>query len=114
MAVLLSVMSLYAAVVCSIAAMPAFAAKSQRYRHLQCCRCPYFHAHWYAQAAFDNGNEEGNGDSDKGGKQATVTATKRATTMAMRAAGDKGAMVTVARAMAMALRVVGKQQQQEQ
>ncbi len=36
-----------------------------------------------------NGNEEDNGDSNKGGEQATAMATKRAMAMATRVRGDE-------------------------
>ncbi len=36
-----------------------------------------------------NGNKEGNGDSNKGGRQAVVTATKRAMAKTTRVVGNK-------------------------
>ncbi len=43
-----------------------------------------------------NGNEEVDGNSDKGGRQAMATATKRATVTATRVVGDEKAMATSA------------------
>ncbi len=43
-----------------------------------------------------DGNKEVNGNSDKGGEQATAMATKRAMVTAMRVAGNKKAMAVAA------------------
>jgi hypothetical protein len=62
------------------------------------------------QASNGDVKEEGNSNSDKGGEQTTAPAIKRQQQQQQGWLGMKRALATVARAMAKAGRVAGKQQ----
>ncbi len=88
-ATLSSVTLSYAAIVCSIVAMPAFAAMFQRCHCLQCCWCPHSHVYQYARLPLLTAMKRVMAMATRVSGQAMTTATKRAMATAMRVAGNK-------------------------